>query len=427
MSALTLERTITEGEVSPEIIADITAIQRSNPHDKEQAVYLGGKCNGFNLLSDTIKQQAKGKSDKLTLETAVRLDGNLLLPGKIALSTHGLDTLASHTNLTGVTVRNLLEQGYQPAVVTVLNAELDKRAMRHDEKRELRKSNGGNPSDEPRKFLMRYRKNEEGEKICRAVVSEKFGICDNHHVVGMIERALKSLYGKQASDFVTCRPFNDGDNMVFNLFLPDRNNDGLFTGFSVVNSEVRKYKFRIDAYLFREYCTNGLIYGKQDASRVIAVKHIGDLDLEAIGGNVKRVMELSRTDGPLIAEQFKQAQNIKLTASPENLIAYLSKREGLTISQGQAWWKAYQVEPADNARSLNAQHLVNGLTRAAHNPQFDGIAANEMSAIGGKILTPALTANLTYQTQQWGRYNSAALDVSEKEVAQYVSRVAVLA
>lgn len=385
--------------------------------DASHLVYDGKKVRLFTDFAAEVHEQAKSKSDRLTPEAVARIGSDIKLPNGVGFTPHGLESLASHTRITPRTVTNLLEQGYEDVVVQVLNDQLNQREERYWEGVTAQRLRGRNPKGEARSFLLRQRLDEQGNPVVRAVVSERYGVIDNHHVLEFIQAALPLEFSENA---VTHKPFNDGDDLLFNLFLPDHNEKtGLFFGLHVRNSEVRRAKFTIDSFLFRSYCTNGCIWGRTSKVNVLDQKHVGKLDLDAIRERVGTVVQNVLRDGKLFRQQFVQAQDVRLSASPKQLVAHLAKRTGLTVEQGQAWWSGYQKEPAESAGDLNAQHLVNGLTRGAQ--QFEGEARYQLEAVAGSLLSPSLAASLEAQVAHWDRFDAAARTLTDQEVARFVA------
>jgi hypothetical protein len=277
-----------------------------------------------------------------------------------------------------------------------------------------------------REVYLRMRElgeDEEGEKkkICRAVVSMKYGFLDNVEIAEMLWDALPS--GRESA--LASHLWDSGDKVIGNILLPDRMksypDSDYGVGIHFANSEDKSRLFVVRPFLFRAICLNGCIWGKRDMKTQllssIHKKHLGEIDTKQLAELIKQVVQVALSEGEQLYRLMDISREIEVQ-SPQGVIAHVtsSNTNSLTKAEGKAWWEGYQVEPDGNAFGI-----INGLTRAAQ--EYTGEKRDEMETLAGSMLSPNLYANKGRVESSWDLWNKNAnymIENDEEKVYQYV-------
>ena len=114
-----------------------------------------------------------------------------------------VNALRMFTDIPSSMINFLKEREYNDDMVKYVNAELDRR-----------ETEWNNKGKEKRSFNVRVRHDDEGNNVIRAIVSERYGVIDNHEAMQMVVNALPSL-----NDALASHLFNDGDDIFGNILL----------------------------------------------------------------------------------------------------------------------------------------------------------------------------------------------------------------
>ena len=365
------------------------------------------KCTPLSDFVATVKKQSENKRDVVKPESEIRLkDAETLVDGT-PLTKSGINSLRLFTDIPSSMLSFLEERGYQEDMVRYINSELD-----------LREQNWANDGKEPRDFRVRIRQDDNGEDVIRAIVSERYGVIDNHEAMDFIADALPTLKDALASHL-----FNDGDDIYGNVLLPDHMksepDSDYGVGIAFRNSEIRNATFRVSPFLFRAICLNGMIWGRQNSEININQKHLGKIDTDSLRKEVQHAIAVALTQGNDLLTLMNHAKQVKV-ASPLSVIAQLSRDYKMTIDQGRVWHKGY----LDSLDESTGQHndgtvfgIVNGLSRSAQN--YKGSVRESMETTASMILSPSIDADLQAISKRWGRIQDNANQLSEKTVNQY--------
>jgi len=367
------------------------------------------KCLPVDSFLETLNAQAKRKVDVVKPESQVRLqDFNTLTDGT-NLSKSGMNSLRLFTDMPSSMISFMDERGYHDELVQFINKELD-----------LRESGWRDNGKDDRNFRLRFRADDEGNDIIRAIVSERYGVIDNHEAMQMILDALPSTDGALASHL-----FNDGDDMYGNILVPDNlksePDSDYGVGIAFRNSEIRNATFKVSPFLFRAICLNGMIWGRQNSDINVNQKHMGKIDRNELALEVRNAIKVALSQGNDLLTLMGYSKKVKVE-TPLNVIAQLCREKeiNLTAEQGRLWHKGYidsLGEQNGHEHHQTAFGIVNGLTRSAQN--YNGAKREQMETIAGMILSPAIDADIQAIQKRWGRIADNASTLSEKTVQQY--------
>lgn len=365
------------------------------------------RCTSLSDFISVVKKQSETKKDIVKPESQIRLKSPDTLVDGTLITKSGLRCLRFFTDIPSSMISFLEERGYDEELVRFVNSELD-----------LREQNWNGAGKEPRDFRLRLRQDDEGNDIVRAVVSDRYGVIDNHEAMDFIADALPSLKDALASHI-----FNDGDDIFGNVLLPDHMksepDSDYGVGIAFRNSEIKNATFKVSPFLFRAICLNGMIWGRSNSEIQINQKHLGNIDTDNLRKQVRHAIAVALTQGNNMLELMNLSKNVKVE-NPLAVIAQLSRDQKMTQDQGKLWHKGYLDSLEENTGHLNektAFGIVNGLTRSAQN--YKGATRENMESIASFILAPAIDADLQAIQKRWGRIGDNASQLDEKTVKQY--------
>ena len=365
------------------------------------------KCIAFPSLIESVNEQAKFKRDIVKSESEIRLlDSDTLIDGT-PLTKSGLNSLRMFADIPSSMISFLEERGYHDDTVKFVNKELDRREQ-----------NWNSSGKEPRSFRVRVRHDDEGNDIIRAIVSERYGVIDNHEALEMIAKSLPSL-----TDALASHVTNDGDDIFGNVLLPDymksEPDSDYGVGIAFRNSEIKNSTFKVSPFLFRAICLNGMIWGRENSKNQINQKHLGNINRAELQEQVTNAVIEALSQGNDLLTLLGYSKQVKVDR-PLQVIAQLSINEGLTIEQGRAWHKGYLEslnEASGDLHERSAFGVINGLTRSAQ--EYKGSMRENMETIATKILSPAIDSDLQAISKRWGRISDNANQLKENIVQKY--------
>jgi hypothetical protein len=381
-------------------------LQSSEAH-RHVAKAWQDKCTPFSDFVSTVKKQAENKRDIVKPESEIRLkDAGTLIDG-MTINKSGMNSLRMFTDIPSSMITFLEERGYDEELVRFMNNELD-----------LREEKWANDGKEPRDFRIRIRHDNNGDDVIRAIVSERYGVIDNHEAMEMIAEALPSLKDALASHI-----FNDGDDIYGNVLVPDHMksepDSDYGVGIAFRNSEIRNATLKVSPFLFRAICLNGMIWGRSNSEITINQKHFGNIDRDNLRSQIKNAVAVALTQGNSLLTLLNLSQKVKVE-NPLSVIAQISRDQKMSIEQGKAWHKGYLdtlSETKGDIADKTAFGIVNGLTRSAQN--FKGGTREAMETTASYILSPSIDSDLQAISKRWGRISDNASQLTEKVVNQY--------
>ena len=381
-------------------------LQSTEAH-RHVAVQWQNKCTPFSDFVETVQKQSKHKEDKVKRESEIRLkDANTLLDGT-PLTKSGMNSLRMFTDIPSSMISFLQEREYDDELVRFVNDELDRR------EREWNHS-----GKEPRDFRVRVRHDDDGNDVIRAIVSERYGVIDNHEAMDMIVNSLPSLKDALASHI-----HNDGDDIYGNVLLPDymksEPDSDYGVGIAFRNSEIRNSTFKISPFLFRAICLNGMIWGRQNSEITVNQRHMGKIDLNELQEQVTVAVKVALTQGNDLLTLMSLFKQVKVE-NPLATIAMLARDNKMTIEQGKLWHKGYLDslhEKHGDVHEKSAFGIVNGLTRASQD--FKGSTREQMETTASYILSPAIDSDLQAISKRWGMIGDRANQLGDKVINQY--------
>ena len=369
------------------------------------------KCLSLETFYDALKKQAEGKVDVEKPESAIRLQDATTLIDGTPLTKGGINSLRQFTDIPSSMITFMQERGYDNELVKFVNDELSRR-----------EAEWNNKGKDAREFRVRTRKDDDGNQVARAIVSERYGVIDNLEAMEMI---IDSLPSKSAlKEALASHLFNDGDDMYGNLLIPDNMksepDSDYGVGIAFRNSEIRNATFKVSPFLFRAICLNGMIWGRQDSSIKVNQRHMGKIDRAELSEQVRRAITVALTQGNDLLTLMGHAKQVEVN-NVGNTIAQLARDNKLTGLQGKLWHKGYidsLQESSGHVHENTAFGIVNGLTRSAK--EYNGSTREQLETVASAILAPAIDADLQAISKRWGLISERAKALDEETVKNYL-------
>lgn len=368
------------------------------------------KCQSLETFYNVLKVQADGKVDVERAESAIRLKDATTLVDGTPLTKGGINSLRMFTEIPSSMISFMQERGYDNEMVKFINDELNRR-----------ETEWNNKGKDSREFRIRTRKDDDGNQVARAIVSERYGVIDNLEAMEMIIDALPSNAMQEA---LASHLFNDGDDMYGNLLIPDNMksepDSDYGVGIAFRNSEIRNATFRVSPFLFRAICLNGMIWGRQNSDIRVNQRHMGKIDRAELSEQVRRSIAVALSQGNDLLTLMGHAKKVDVL-NVGNTIAQLSRDNKLTALQGKLWHKGYLEslqEASGHVHENTAFGIVNGLTRSAK--EYNGSTREQLETVASAILAPAIDADLQAISKRWGLISERAKALDEETVKNYL-------
>ena len=385
-------------------------LQSTETHRNVSKVWQD-KCLSLETFYDALKKQAEGKIDVEKPESAIRLQDATTLIDGTPLTKGGINSLRQFTDIPSSMITFMQERGYDNELVKFVNDELSRR-----------EAEWNNKGKDAREFRVRTRKDDDGNQVARAIVSERYGVIDNLEAMEMI---IDSLPSKSAlKEALASHLFNDGDDMYGNLLIPDNMksepDSDYGVGIAFRNSEIRNATFKVSPFLFRAICLNGMIWGRQDSSIKVNQRHMGKIDRAELSEQVRRAITVALTQGNDLLTLMGHAKQVEVN-NVGNTIAQLARDNKLTGLQGKLWHKGYidsLQESSGHVHENTAFGIVNGLTRSAK--EYNGSTREQLETVASAILAPAIDADLQAISKRWGLISERAKALDEETVKNYL-------
>lgn len=443
-------------------------LESTERHRHVSRIWQERGCRLFSSFLAGVEAAQLTKTDRTCAEKVVRLGANLTMLDGTPLTAHALKQVAKLGEVPHGTTEFFLARAEQYAIKAAHAEAAAKAAQdegRYDEARTLARRTEGlrlkaeaaradlarhindglderetdwasrtrkdGSTREARSFLVRYRE-QDGQQIARAILSERYGIIDNHDALRLVAECFPRESWENG-DLLASHAEDDGDNVRLNLlvadYLKDDPDSRRGVGIVIRNSEVGGGSFGVLPFLFDAICLNGTIWGRRNSTIKVDQRHIGRVDLAELQEKVAVAVRHALSEGRDLLTAVRQARYIPLTVNQvrderADLIIALSRQHGLSREKARAWALGYNemvaLEHAENRgfNPLNVGTLVDGLTRGAQ--QFNGEDRLEMETAAGAILAPKLGASEQSLNEFWQRHRErAAHEVTAALEQQY--------
>ncbi len=181
-----------------------------------------------------------------------------------------------------------------------------------------------------------------------------------------------------------------------NMFLIDESNpvevgstmrgdaDVMHRGLRIVNSEVGAAALKLEAFTFRGYCLNGMIFNMQGVNAV-NIRHTSGAPARWAREVQPAIARYANQDAMTLVDAVTKAKETVVASDNEKAIEWLRKRK-LTATQARQAVERVQIEEDAHPRTL--WHMAQGVTAIARDIPFADDRV-ELERLGGRIFAAA--------------------------------------
>ncbi len=243
-------------------------------------------------------------------------------------------------------------------------------------------------------YSMKFVRDVEDVKLyfdntsLRAATGPNYGRVDDWTIVEALQNVLDSGKWAPALDHMGLSV----TDRSLNMFLIDQSNpvevggtmrgdpDILHRGLRIVNSEVGFAALKIEGFVFRSYCTNGMIFGRS-GDFAMNIRHTSGAPSRWLREAQPVLERYTQADNMQLVDAVRLAKETKVVSDNDDAIAWLNKRK-LTMAQARKAVECVQIEEGVNPRTL--WDLSQGVTAMARSAVHVDDRA-ELERIGGQI------------------------------------------
>lgn len=222
----------------------------------------------------------------------------------------------------------------------------------------------------------------------RAITGPSYGRVDDYEVVDAVQSILDTGRWKPAEKHMGLSV----TDRSLQMFLIDENNpievgrarnvgDIMYRGLRISNSELGYSSLRVEAFLFRLACLNGMVMPMAEGD--IMVRHSKNAPYRWAREVQPAVERYAAQDGAKLIEQVEAVKSEIVARSDEDAVNWLRKR-GLNAAQSKLAIK--RIEQEENTRARSAWDMIQGITSIARDI---GTAEDraDMEKLAGSIWT----------------------------------------
>ncbi len=160
--------------------------------------------------------------------------------------------------------------------------------------------------------------------------------------------------------------------------------DVIHRGLRIVNSEVGAAALKLEAFTFRGYCLNGMIFGMQGANAV-NIRHTSGAPARWAREIQPAIARYAGQDGMTLVDAVNKAKETVVARDNEQALEWLRKRK---LTGAQARHAIERIQTEENAHPRTLWHMAQGVTAIARDiPHADDRV--ELERIGGRIFQMA--------------------------------------
>ena len=203
----------------------------------------------------------------------------------------------------------------------------------------------------------------------RAVTGPGYGRVDDYLVAEAVASILDDNRWVPADEHmgfsVTDRSLQmfmiDKENPVVVGKTRNGDDDVMYRGLRIFNSELGYSSLGIEGFLFRSYCLNGCIFGMQEA-HTITVRHSKNAPYRWAREVQPALEAYASEDGSKLVDQVTNLKQSLVAHDDDKAVAFLNNR-GMSRSMARQAIERVEVEEGSHART--AWDLVQGVTAVA--------------------------------------------------------------
>ena len=203
----------------------------------------------------------------------------------------------------------------------------------------------------------------------RAVTGPAYGRVDDASVVDAIATVLDSgrwtpaegHMGLRATDRSLQMFLIDQSNPVVVGKAPNGNDDVMYRGLRISNSELGYSSLSVEGFYFRGYCQNGMIFQMKEAHK-IAIRHTKSAPFRWAREVQPAIEAYVNEDASKLVDQVFRAKQASVAHDNDQALDWLKNR-GLSAAQSREAVERVQAEEGRNPRTV--WDMVQGVTAMA--------------------------------------------------------------
>lgn len=209
----------------------------------------------------------------------------------------------------------------------------------------------------------------DGEEL-RAITGPGYGRVMDHEIVGALRNVIDSgrwvaaekHMGLRATDRSLQMFLIDKQNPIVVGRAPNGADDVIYRGLRISNSEVGYSSLAVDAFTFRSYCLNGMIFGMKDNAR-FTIRHSKGAPYRWAREIQPAIESYANTDGMKLVDAVNAAKEAQVAKDDDAALAFLNKRMGFSVDRSRKIMEI--VEQEENQRPRSAWSMIQGITAFA--------------------------------------------------------------
>lgn len=209
----------------------------------------------------------------------------------------------------------------------------------------------------------------DGEEL-RAITGPGYGRIMDHEIVGALRNVIDSgrwvaaekHMGLRATDRSLQMFLIDKQNPIVVGRAPNGADDVIYRGLRISNSEVGYSSLAVDAFTFRSYCLNGMIFGMKDSSR-FTIRHSKGAPYRWAREIQPAIEQYANTDGMKLVDAVNATKEAMVAKDDDAALAFLNKRMNFSVDRSRKIMEIVEQEEGQKARS--AWSMIQGITAFA--------------------------------------------------------------
>jgi len=225
----------------------------------------------------------------------------------------------------------------------------------------------------------------------RAITGPGYGRVPDHEVIEATATIMKNGWepakdhmGFRLTDKALSMFLIDKSRPVVVGRAPDGGDDVLYRGLRIRSSEVGASAITVSGFLFRSYCTNGMIFGMDDEFSA-SVRHTANAPSRWAREIQPAIEHYAHQPESRLVDCVNSAKEARVAADDDEMVTWLNRR-GLSRKRSREAIDRVKTEEGRNARTV--WDAVQGVTALARDIRTVD-DRSELEELGGSLLMKA--------------------------------------
>lgn len=194
---------------------------------------------------------------------------------------------------------------------------------------------------------------------------------EKHMGLSVTDRSLQMFLIDQSNPIVVGKTLRGDD-------------DVMYRGLRIMNSELGYSSLAVQGFTFRSYCLNGCIFGKGEIEQ-ITIRHSKNAPARWAREVQPAIEAYTTQDNSLFVEQVQKVKETIVAKDDEAAVAFMNNRG---LSRTQARSAIERIEQEEGSRARTAWDLAQGITSLARDISITENRA-DLEKVAGDIWTKA--------------------------------------